>query len=192
MAPSDGKRFNDLVRGMARMYGQDIDKLVTDAYWLALRDWEYADFEAAAAHLMANSKFMPRPADFNALRKAGEPTAAEAWDVVLSGAALEPTSRAARAARTLGGQQHIRRMNIERELPFARRDFIAAYEDLTDVDPVRDALPQIAATGARIALRGPAPIANFLPVLERENAVSERAGQSEKQRLSSQASEGRA
>jgi hypothetical protein len=35
--------------------------------------------------------------------------------------------------------------NTERDLPHIQRRFLEAYEELTDVDSVREALPQIAA-----------------------------------------------
>jgi hypothetical protein len=57
---------------------------------------------------------------------------------------LDPNSRAARAAQIVGGQYAIRHADIERDLPFVQKRFMEAYADLTDVDSVREALPQIA------------------------------------------------
>ena len=171
MHESDGKRFRNLLRGMGRMYSGDLDNAVLDAYWIALRDWDYGEFEAAAAQLMATAKFMPRPAEFNALRKAGEPTPGEAWSDVLGGCELEPGSRAWRAAQAVGGQYAIRHADIERDLPHIQRRFIDEYDRLSAVDPIRDALPQIAARGAMIALTGPVQIANFLPKFDGEDEL---------------------
>lgn len=169
MQPADRVDFVQALNGLAALKpGGNLTKEAIDLYWESMRgDWTLQDFKAAASHLVKSSEFMPTPFHFEQLRKAGEPTPDEAWDLVLSGQPLEPNSRAIRAARTLGGQQHIRRLDIERDLPHARRNFIAAYKDLSDVDPVRDELPQVAAVGARKALRGPAPLANFLPKLGR-------------------------
>jgi hypothetical protein len=169
---TDGKRFRDLLRGMGRMYGQEPDSLVLDAYWIALRDWDYTDFEAAAAHLMATAKFMPRPAEFNALRKAGQPTAHEAWETAIANCTSWRDGKSTagdlidRVVRSIGGYRVIAMADQEHDLPHIQRRFLEAYDALSVVDPARQAVPQIAAVGARIALRGPAPLANFLPQLQ--------------------------
>lgn len=144
MGPTDFNRFRAVMAGMSKLYDKEIDAVLLDAYWLALRDWRLEDFESAAGHLMANSEFMPRPAAFNALRKAGTPTAHEAWTRVLSGAQLEPGSVTERAANAMGGQQRIRMADIERDLPHIQRRFIEAYEGMTDAEAIREAVPQIA------------------------------------------------
>jgi hypothetical protein len=154
--------------GMAKLYEREIDGVLLDAYWLALRAWPLQDFERAAGHLMATCKFMPRPADFNDLRRAGELTAGEAWEIVLRGDRLEPGSRAERAARIVGGQQRIRHADIERDLPHVQRRFMEAYDELIDVDAVRTALPGIA---PRPALRSsPRPVGELLPASLRSEA----------------------
>ena len=151
MQPADRKRFQAIMAGMAKVYEREIDAPLLDAYWLALRTWDLGDFESAAGHLIGTSKFMPRPADFNDLRRAAEPTAGEAWALALSGTALEPGSRIARAAAIVGGQQRMRMADIERDLPHIQRRFLAVYAELADADQTRAALPQIAGPLARIA-----------------------------------------
>lgn len=163
MQPNDFQRFHAVMTGIAELHQRELSDFLLDAYWLALREWNLEDFESAAAHLMNTLKWMPKPSDFTELRKAGEPTAAEAWTIVLSGAPLPPGSRMARAANACGGQQSIRREDIETRLPFTQKRFIEAYDDLTKVDPVRDALPQIAEHGKRAALSAPTNIAVLLP-----------------------------
>jgi len=150
MVELDGKRFRAVLCGMGRMYGQELDGLVLDAYWLALRDWTFEDFKSAAAHLMASAKFMPRPVEFNALRRAAEPTPSEAWTIVLR-ACLDwrsperlPAGRIARAAAAVGGFRAIAMADEERDLPHVQRRFLCAYEELSDVESTRLALPQIA------------------------------------------------
>lgn len=151
MEPTDGQRFRDLLRGMGRMYGQEPDGLVLDAYWIALRDWDFEEFQVAAAHLMATAKFMPRPADFSALRKAGELTPSEAWTEALSGCVewrnpqYLPKGRIARAAAAVGGFERIAMADLERDMPHIQRRFLKAYEELSDVETIREAVPQIAA-----------------------------------------------
>lgn len=152
MEPHDMSRFRAVMAGMAKLYEKELDGVLLDAYWLALRNWSLTDFEDAAGHLMATAKFMPRPADFNELRKAGEPTAGEAWAVVLSGAKLEPGSVMERAANAVGGQKQIRMANIEHDLPHVQRRFIESYEAIRDAQEVRNSVPQIARTEAHAAL----------------------------------------
>jgi hypothetical protein len=143
MEPTDFNRFRAVMAGMAKLYDKEIDSLLLDAYWLALRDWSLPDFEAAASHLMSAAKFMPRPAEFNELRKAGQLTGGEAWAFVLSGKSLEPGTVIARAADAVGGQRFIRAANIERDLPHIQRRFLEAYEEISDAQMVREVIPQI-------------------------------------------------
>lgn len=84
MQSAEFERFRDLMRGMGRVFGSEPDALVLDIYWLALRDWTLPEFESATALLMASAQFMPRPADYAQMRRAAEPTAAEAWAKVLA------------------------------------------------------------------------------------------------------------
>lgn len=163
MLPTEGKQFRNVIVGMGRMYGQELDKLVLDAYWLALGDWELADFEAAARHLMQTSKFMPRPADFRDLQKAGRPTAGEAWATVLEYAragvdpcaVLEPA--AIGALRAIGG---IRAVMMSEKTHFLEKRFAEHFEAKQDADDVREAVPQIAGPDRR--LEGPQPIGSML------------------------------
>ena len=80
MQQSDFQRFRAVMTGMAKVYERELDALLLDAYWVALRDWSLEDFERAAGELMRTNEFMPRPAAFNALRKAATKLlASEAW-----------------------------------------------------------------------------------------------------------------
>lgn len=135
---------------MGRLYGQEPDNLVLDAYWLALRAWDFADFETAAGHLMATAKFMPRPADFNALRKAGERTAAEAWNAAIGACSqwryghVTVNSRTDKAVAALGGYRALAMADEETALPHMMRRFCQIYDELTDVETARIALPGVA------------------------------------------------
>lgn len=147
MQQSDFQRFRAVLAGMAELYQRELSNPLLDVYWLALRSWTLADFESAAAHLMATATFMPRPSDFNALKKAGEPTAGEAWTDVLEYCSnkrkIAPDGRTLRAANAVGGYYTIRMANIETALPHIERRFKEAYEELSDVEETREALPEI-------------------------------------------------
>ena len=166
MEQVDFPRFRAVMAGMAKVYEREIDGPLLDAYWLALRDWRLADFESAVGHLMATSEFMPRPAAFSALRKAGEPTAAEAWEKARK--ALQRTVNGyiekpgtdplvALALRSIGGANALA-MCDEDKLHFLERRFSQVYESLQDSNDTRQALPQIAGPAARPRLPGLRPL----------------------------------
>lgn len=146
MHPTDRAEFARVVNGLAAIKGKELTTEALSLWWSAMQEWSIADFKAAASHLVSSCQFMPTPYDFQQLRLAAEPTAAEAWEKVLGGAPLVPGSREDRAARIAcgSGQFGIRHADIERDLPFIQRRFLDAYNELRDADNVREALPQIA------------------------------------------------
>jgi len=154
--PTDGNRFRSLLAGMGRMFGQDLDGVVLDAYWLALRDWSFEAFEAACGQLTRTSKFMPRPADFVALAKAHETTPSEAWDAVLQhckgayrdGSGIDDGGPVDQAVAGLGGYRAVAFYNIE-FLPVLARQFAERYDESRDVSATRAALPQLADLNTR-------------------------------------------
>lgn len=160
MNATDFPKFKSLMNGMSRMYGQDSDGAVLDAYWLALRDWSLKDFEDAAALLMRTAKFMPRPSEFHELRKANEPTAGEAWTKVLEtirtmnpreGARID--DRTDRVIGAMGGYGNLAMANSE-SLPFRAKEFAGLWEEM---GKAWAALPS--ASGNR--LNGPQRAINF-------------------------------
>lgn len=166
MEQVDFPRFRAVMAGMAKVYEREIDGPLLDAYWLALRDWSLADFEAAAGHLMATSEFMPRPAAFSALRKAARPSPVEAWDLArrslqwtvngyVEAPGIDPL--VAKALRSIGGANALA-MCDEDKLHFLERRFVQVYESLQDSNDTRQALPQIAGPAARPRLPGLRPL----------------------------------
>lgn len=144
MRPADKPEFVRVLVGLAAIKRVDLTAEAIDLWWSAMGKWSIDDFKAASSHLVSSCEWMPTPFHFEQLRKAGEPTAGEAWAIVLQGSQLAIGSRMARAAMAVGGQYSIRHANIERDLPHIERRFKEAYEDLTDVDGAREALPEIA------------------------------------------------
>lgn len=143
MLQTDQGEFLRVIEGLAAIKpGGNLTPEALDLWWCAMRGWSIEDFRSAASHLARSVEFMPSPFHFEQLRRAGELTAGEAWVKVLSGETLEPDSREWRAARVVGGQRAIRMADIERDLPHIQRRFMDAYEELTDVDATRIALPQ--------------------------------------------------
>jgi hypothetical protein len=144
MHPSDKPKFVTTLVGLAAIKNRELTDEAIDLWWLSMASWSIEDFTTAAAHLITACQFMPSPYDFAQLRKAGELTSGEAWLDVINGRSLEPGSRAARAAAIVGGQFAVRHADLERDVPHIQRRFMQVYDELTDVDVVRDAVPQLA------------------------------------------------
>lgn len=136
MQQADFKRFHAVMTGMAKLYERELDNVLLDAYWLALRDWRLEDFERASGQLMRTNKFMPRPADYNELRQAAtKQLASEAW--FTSGSSDDP--RANRAMKIATQGRYVGHIPVD-ELPFVQRRFMEVYDELSDVDEARAAL----------------------------------------------------
>jgi hypothetical protein len=169
MHAADGKKFRELLRAMSRVLpcqsGAELDNPMLDVYWLALKDWSLEDFEAAYGQLVKTAKFMPRPCDFEDLRKAGKPSAGEAWaralehaaDLPVSGGFLQERSTGDElldaAARAVGGYTAIANAT-ERDLQFMGQRFCEHYEAIGDREEVRESLPKIASP-SRARVSGP-------------------------------------
>jgi hypothetical protein len=171
MQPTDFQAFKLIMAGMGRVFSADTDGVMLDAYWLALKSWPLDEFEAAAAHLLANSQFMPKPADFNQLRKtAGEHSAGEAWAKVLhtirtmnpweAMPSVDPKTDA--VVCQLGGYRALA-MTKSDDMHWREKRFAELWEDAGEVVEARKALP---ATAAR--LTGPQSFATLLPSLVRQ------------------------
>lgn len=150
MSPDDANRFCNLIRGMGRTFGNEPDQCVLDAYWVALRDWELDEFEQACGHLLKTAKFMPRPADFDELRRASRLTSGEAWAEVLdharNGYRDEPgpqDPRIVAAVRAIGGYQAIA-MSRTDQTQFLEKRFAEHYDSISEREEIREAVPQIA------------------------------------------------
>lgn len=168
MQANDFTRFRAVLAGMAKLYERELDAPLLDAYWLALRDWSLSDFERAAAHLMGRSRFMPRPADFNDLRKASSMTAGEAWSAALAHArgawrSGPAVSEVERAVQAIGGWLVLAHANVD-SLQFIERRFADAFADLETAVATREALPSIAGPTAtwKGRLSGPAPVGDLV------------------------------
>lgn len=160
MQANDADQFRNVIRGMGKMFGAEPDALMLDMYWLALRDWKLGDFKEAAAHLLGSCKFMPKPCDFNELRKASRKTAGEAWALALECArghtAPPDDPLITRAVGMLGGYRSIGNSHTD-QTHWLEKRFAEHYESLQSAEEVRDALPRIAAQVA-----GPTSIAKLL------------------------------
>jgi hypothetical protein len=151
MRNSDKPDFVKTLNGLQAIKpGQKLTPEAIDIWWMAMHiDWSIEDFKAAASHLATAVEFMPSPFHFAQLRKAGRPTADEAWQVALDRCKQWRTPREAlddvdRTAAAIGGYRVIALADQETALPHRRREFIEAYDKIAVASEVRAALPSIA------------------------------------------------
>lgn len=174
MQADEYPRFQAVLTGMAELYQRELSAPLLDAYWIALGDWELEDFECAAGQLMRTSKFMPRPADFHELRKAGLPTGGEIFARVLDLARDGGDERCIddpvmlRAVRAIGGMEAVR-MSDRDVVHFLERRFMEHFESIQDAQEIRDSVPQIAHHGRR-RLNGPVHISQLAPPDNRDES----------------------
>lgn len=152
MQVTDFERFRVLMIGMGELYGKEISGPLLDAYWVALRSWEIKPFEEACAHLMANATFMPRPADFTALTKAGRETAGEVFAGLRQWLKYTPHGyqldaetprKIASAFAAMGGAQAYA-MCDEEKLPYLEKRFCEHFDQISEVEDARVSVPKIA------------------------------------------------
>lgn len=155
MEKQDRPAFARTITGLAVMFNRELTEAALDLWWEAMRDrWTLADFTQAANAIARTSRFMPMPADFEALREgAGSRTAEEWWPEIVGnvkrsgyrrGELVAPTgSLVDRALHSIGGYSEVGRVP-EAELHFVRQRFIAAFNDMRQSERARTALPHVA------------------------------------------------
>ena len=156
MVESDRPTFAAVLNGLAAVKpGGKLTPEALDVWWSALRDWPLPEFRTAAAHLARTVEFMPSPYHFEQLRKAGAPTAGEAWskatDAIKGKWHSEVTATSMscgdelidQAVAMIGNYGAIFRCEADK-LGFLERRLCEHFEALHDADEVRRELPQIA------------------------------------------------
>jgi len=155
MTESDKVEFVKIVLGLKAVKpGAPLSDEGLELFWNALREgWELADFKAAANHLARSSEFMPNPFHFEQLRKAVRRTSADAFAIARacwrSGGRSTGDALIDRAVAGLGGYEACGMTQTDK-LSFLERRFAEHYADLQDVEEVRQAVPQIAASALRL------------------------------------------
>ena len=145
MNPSDRTKFLEVVLGFAELKGKQLSAPALELYWRAMRDWDLAEFQAAAERLLKTSEFMPTPKDFEDLRSATNLCASEAWTAVLDHAKVGRYRRAPMdnltetVIRALGGWRQIAMCDLS-ELHWLEKRFRETYEELRDTHATRTAL----------------------------------------------------
>ena len=149
MRETDKPKFLAVLNGLAAVKpGAKLTTEGLDVWWHAFADWCIEDFTAAAAQLTKTVEFFPNPFHFEQLRKASELTAGEAWAEVLqiarNGNDYHGDPRVEKAVRAIGGFKAVS-MSRTDQTHFLERRFCEHYEAITDVEQVRDALPNFLA-----------------------------------------------
>jgi hypothetical protein len=149
----DRREFVEVVLGFAELKGKQLSKPAVDLYWQAMQHWSIGEFKAAAQHLLGTCAFFPTPKEFEDLRRAGRPTAGEAWAKVVAaarrgGGTDDPLLE--RAVAAMGGWLVIR-MSDEDKLHFLERRFAEHYAEIQDATDTREAVPMLprSSTGPR-------------------------------------------
>lgn len=170
MRSEDDLEFARVLNGLAVVKtGAKITKEALAIWFNAFQSWSIQDFTAAASHFVMAVQWMPNPYHFEQLRRAGEPTAGEAWTTAVENCLSWRTGTSAagelidRVVAMVGGYRAIALADQDTALPHIERRFKEAYAQLAEREPIREALPQIAKPPSRVALRGPAPIVQCLP-----------------------------
>lgn len=183
MQETDKAKFVAILKGLAAIKpGVKLTDESYEIYWLSLQEWSYEEFRKAAVHLASASEFMPNPFHFEQLRKAARPLPGEAWAKVLSfvRSAYRPSGHhlidpysefdatTLHAVAAIGGFRAIAMSDMS-STPFLEKRFVENYDSMQDMQDVRQALPQIAASQC-----GPTVLANGL--LKRFKPPSDQTG----------------
>lgn len=150
MRPEDKTDFARILAGMAATHRVELSKDVYLIWWNAMSDWTLDEFRSAASHLIKTCQFMPKPYDFEQLRRAHDTTADEAWLIALGHASAGKRSpigeeRIDNAVDVIGGYHTIGMTDLTK-MAFVERRFCEAYENFRDVDDSRQALPNYSTT----------------------------------------------
>jgi hypothetical protein len=174
VTPADAVDFADIVTGFAELKGKQLSKPALKLFWNSMQHWDMEDFRQAANQLIRTCDFMPTPKDFEELRKAGRPTAGEAWADIRAMARQSYTAQpddpiAARALQALGGLRAVAMCDSDK-VHFLERRFAEHFESIQDSEDIREAVPQIAYSSGPRRLSGPASAADVLGRLGHEVA----------------------
>jgi hypothetical protein len=166
MEVSDKVEMSRVLLGLAAiMPNAKVTPEALEVWFGAMRDWDIADFRAAASHLAKTCRFMPTPYDFEQVRKAGTTTSAEAFAQALAHCASgqwrqvpHPDRAIELAVQGLGGWRAMAFCE-EDKTHFLEKRFAEHYAELTDKRDTIAALPGIVNAPK---LAGPAPADRLL------------------------------
>jgi hypothetical protein len=170
---TDRKDFAEIVLGFAELKGKQLSAPAVELYWRSMQHWPLEAFREAAEQLLRTCEWMPTPKDFEDLRKAGRPTAGEAWErarkaagsaivcgqVTHNGTSGDPFIDA--VVRAIGGFGQIA-MCETGKLHFLERRFADHFASMLEAADTRDAVPQITSTSRETFPRSAADIVKWI------------------------------
>lgn len=157
MTASDRRKFREIIIRLLAPFGRAVDAVGLDGWWLALQDLSIAQVDDAAVSLLRESRYPPTPAD---IRSAANVTiasqASAAWAMVIDairkyGSTYAPhfaDTRAAEAARRMGGWPHLCSLSADELHSFRAKDFKDIYATLHAAPPDNGPMPG----GMRVAM----------------------------------------
>lgn len=167
MGTDDKKEFVRILTGLAAIKRVDMTKEAFEMWWAAMQDWRIDDFREAAGYLLKTCEFMPTPFDFTELLKLQRPSAHEAWAKAISfceGGWRRSSScgdnRIDAAVASIGGYQTLALCDLDK-LGFYEKRFIETYNDFSESDDARKALPDLTER-TTVRVGGPAPVAQLV------------------------------
>lgn len=176
MIAADRQAFLEIVIGFAELKGKQLSAPALELYWRSMQSWPLPDFRLAAEHLIRTCQFMPIPKDFEDLRKAGRPTAGEAWSKAVAAcgschSALGYTSGGTcgeefvdRVVRAIGGYRAIAMCDTDK-LHFLERRFAEHFESMQDACDTREAMPMLTRSSIP-SISGPRSIAALMAEMD--------------------------
>lgn len=176
MKPDDRKSFVEIVIGFAELKGKQISAPALELYWRSMQHWSLREFQMAAEQLLRTCEFMPTPKDFEDLRKAGRPTAGEAWSlarkhadsclshghVTSGGTCGDPFID--RVVHMVGGYGVLFMCESDK-LGFLERRFAEHFATAQEATDTREAVPQLTRQRPRVT-SGPQRLSTVMLDLE--------------------------
>lgn len=146
MHTNDRARFYEIIAGLAELQGRELSPAALKLWWSAMRNWDLDEFTRAANYLAKAIQFMPKPSDFEQLRRSSVTNGHEAWSAVLEHAAGRWRQSAiddeiiAETVHRMGGFAMIGMCQTS-QLDWKKRDFLEVYEMVIDEKAAAGVLP---------------------------------------------------
>ncbi len=165
--------LSDMVKGLSLLaMSNPTSPTLTEqnyqAYWIVLEDCDPRMFEAVIKDFMKNGfRFFPSAGEIykaiERIKKAGEPTAEEAWEsirlkVVMNSQRRLP-AKTEYVLRMVGGLERFAQADTNTALPHIKREFVKIYNEIDYIQEDRIALegvdPKMIKSGAEMLGRPP-------------------------------------
>jgi hypothetical protein len=161
VTPADKSEFSKVLLAFCELKGKQLSLAAVDLYWRSMQRWSLRDFQMAAEQLLRTCEFMPTPKDFEDLRKAGRPTAGEAWSLArkhadsclshghVTGGGTCGDPFIDRVVHMIGGYGVLFMCESDK-LGFLERRFAEHFATAQEATDTRDAVPQLTRQRPRV------------------------------------------